>query len=747
MLAGWLLLTVLALPGLFQLRLDNSAERFFVDDAEALAQYRHASELLRSRVQGVRVVVFGDELWTEGGLRWLASFETKAPRIQGVAAAAGLYGHHRLDARRLGVDGSVALWPPSDIEAFRRRVLSDPLDLHAGWVTPDGAAASVLVAVDDPAQSFLDEEGPERLRGAVEELRRLAETAPPGVEVAMAGLPMVNQALDEEMERMMRTVFPWFALVAALGLVIGLRRKGEALMGLAYVLVCETVTLGLAGRAGLRLDLVTVVLLPLLFVVALATAVHVLMEFRRRRGTGSVAEAVLETFRVKSWPVLLTGVTTAVGFGSLTLSPVPPIRSLGAWSAFGLALSTFAAFTLLPALIALRRLKACRRQVQQREGGGRSGRWGAGWGVDWGGRWATWSIRRRRMVFGAFAVGALVAVAGLPRLHVDTNLLSYFAPEHTLHGQLATVEGFGFGSAQVDLWIECEPGSCAGFDVADRLDQLDQLGRLTRALRLVPGVRGAIGPDDVRLWILEPDGRTWFRWQAVLQTLPPPGHAARIALFAPSSSPLAPVLDRAESLAKEAFPNATVWVTGPYPLVVAAQRSLLRTMWLSLGTTALAIAVILLLVSERLAYVMVALAASLWPVLVVLGSLGWTGVPVEATTVMIAAVVLGLSVDDTLHVFGHLRHRQASPRPDPRSDIVSALGLVAPSLALSTAILVVGFLACAGSDLMPVARFGLLSAAALVLALGADLLLVPAALGPSSGRASEQENDGCDGQE
>lgn len=728
---AWLLVALVAFPGLFQLRLDNSAERFFVDDAEALAHYRHASDLLRSRVQGVRVVVFGDELWTEGGLRWLGRFETEAPRIRGVAAAAGLYGHHRLAA-----DGGVAPWPPAHPEVFRRRVLSDPLDLLAGWVTPDGAAASVLVAVDDPAQPFLDEEGPERLRGAVEGLRALAETAPPGVEVAMAGLPMVNSALDEEMERMMRTVFPWLALVAALGLAVGLCRQAEALVGLVYVLVCETVTLGLAGRAGLRIDLVTVVLLPLLFVVALATAVHVLKEFRRRLETGASVDAILETFRVKSWPVLFTGVTTAVGFGSLALSPVPPIRALGAWSAFGLVLLTFAAFTLLPALLALRRGSAGRQG--QRADPGHSG--------GWGGDWATWSIRRRRVVFGAFAVGALVAVAGLPRLHVDTNLLSYFAPDHMLRRQLATVEGLGFGSAQVDLWIECEPGTCGDFDAVDRLRQLDQLGRLTRSLRQVPGVRGALGPDDVRPWILEPEGRTWFRWQAVLQTLPPPAQAARIALFAPSSAPLEPVLERAESLARQAFPEATVWVTGPYPLVVAAQRSLLRTMWLSLGTTALAIAVILFFVLERVAHVVAALAASLWPVLVVLGSMGWTGVPVESTTMMIAAVVLGLSVDDTLHVFGHLRRPNLRSGPEP--DVVSALDVMAPSLALSTTILAVGFLACAGSNLVPVARFGALSAVALVLALAADLVLLPAILGgrPSS-HAPDEQNHRRDGQE
>jgi len=103
-------------------------------------------------------------------------------------------------------------------------------------------------------------------------------------------------------------------------------------------------------------------------------------------------------------------------------------------------------------------------------------------------------------------------------------------------------------------------------------------------------------------------------------------------------------------------------------------------------------------------------------------------VRIDSTTVIIAAVALGLAVDDTLHALGYFR-RALYGRRGAAAAAVRALGRGAPALILTTGLLVAGFGVCALSSFLPVARFGALTGLALLAALAADLLLLPALLG------------------
>jgi hypothetical protein len=219
------------------------------------------------------------------------------------------------------------------------------------------------------------------------------------------------------------------------------------------------------------------------------------------------------------------------------------------------------------------------------------------------------------------------------------------------------------------------------------------------------------------------------------------GGSARAMLLVPMAGfdRLEPVLERSR-LRAERIAGAETWITGTYPLVLAAQRSLLSTMVLSLTLTALAVAAVLRLLLGSARAALAALVPNLWPVLFALGAMGWLGVPIDSTTVMIAAVALGLAVDDTLHSLGYFR-RALAARGGPPAAAVRALGRAAPALILTTALLVAGFGVCASSGFLPVARFGGLTALALTAALAADLLLLPAVLGALPARAAARLRD------
>ncbi len=717
--ALYLALAALAVPGVLRLEIDNAPEEFFVRDGEALSRYRRF-QLDFGRDRFVRLVLSGPGVWTREGLAWLGELERQVADLRGVMGAIGLYGHH---APRL------AGWPPPDPAAFRARVLADPLDANAGWVSADGEMVSLLAVLYNLRSA---DQG--RVLAALADLH---SRAPPGVEVTLAGLPLIQRAFDDALLEVAARLFPALALLAVLLLAGVLRRLDAVVLPLLFVAVGQTLLLGAMGYLEVRLNLINILLLPLVFVIGLATAVYLLVHFRALRHEGVGAEAALrETYRARGWSVLWAGVTTGIGFGSLAASGVPPVRSLGIWSAVGIGVLTLAAFTFYPTFLALAR------------GRGREKTWSyEGFMQRLGEGWASWAVARRTRIRALFGGTAVLFLAGLAGLRTETDLLAYFRPDHPLRAQAERLEAQGLALVIAELTV-ARPGVArpGGARPAGRPDgpppfagpeDLDRLGRLVAGIRRAPLVLGAVSAADLRQGELPGTGGGTLR-QGLEQTpgtgqlapffLTSDGGTARVSVLISlrGADQLLPLFDELRRRAETAFPGARVQVTGHFPLILAALRTVLRTMVLSLTATVVLVALILrlLLGSSRLA--LLALVPNLWPVLAVLGGMGWLGIALDSTTVAIAAVVLGLAVDDTLHALGQFRLLVG--RLGPAAAAVATLGRTAPGHLLTTGLLAAGFGICALAGFLPVARFGALAALALAFALAADLILVPVLL-------------------
>jgi uncharacterized protein len=747
----WALLAAAALPGLLRLETDNSPPVYFVDGSPSLARY----EELRAAFGGgqqVRLVVSGEGLWSDRGLAWLGELEERAGRAPHAAAVLGLAGHHRSLGRLGGGGEDAAAWPPPDPLAFRRRAVANALDRNLGMIGPRGDVATVLVAIAPP-----DNRAEE---AAVAALGALLEEPPPGVAARAVGLPVLDLALDASSREVAGVYFPLLVAFAVALLAVCFRDLRGVVLPLFFVAAPELVLLGALGYLEVSFNLVLAVLPPLLFVIALATAVHLQVRFRDALEAGLRGrEAVRSTYRDKGWAVFWTGVTTMVGFGSLAVSRVGPVPALGLATACGIALVVAAAFSLYPALLsawgAPRALDLRTRAFERRFR--RLGR-----------AWAEGAMVQRGAVLALAAAAAGIALLGVPRLRVESNALTFLPVTHPARAGIEELETRGVGVAAGELFLTFPAGAGdsataggagAGFRRPDRLAELARLAGRLRELGAEPEVEtaaggaqvlGAVGAGDLAAEALAGAGIDFSGGllgglgpallldralqdpasrKAFAAFVTEDGRAARITLFVPARGhrELEWLFTRAEALGRESFPDARAAVTGEFPLMLETHRRLLATLGLSLGLTTLAITLIfrLLLPSTRLT--LLALAPSLWPVAMVVGIMGWSGVPLDTATVMVASVVLGLVVDYTIHTLGHFR--ELAPRLGRREAVAGTLERTAPAFVLTGAILAAGFGVCALSDFSPTARFGAFSALAVTLAVAADLVLLPALLG------------------
>lgn len=710
-LAAWGALCLAALPGLLRLEQENSAEVFFLAGTPEEARYREFAATFGGD-EVTRLVLSGPGLWTAEGLAWLGALEEGAAVLPGVDGVSGL-------ASRFAGTG----WPPSDPEALRAAALADPLARALGWVDARGEVATLLVATHPlPRRESV------ALAAALD---RLLAVPPPGVTATALGPRRLDAALDAYGAEIARRFVPLLALVSLLLLALSFRDAAGTLLPFALVAAALLPLLGAMGHLGVRFNLVLAILPPLLFVIALASAVHLLVRCREREAAGEEgAAATLATYAEKGRALAWTAATTALGFAALAGSPVGPVRALGLWGAAGSGLLLAASFTLFPVALAATH---ARRSLPER----RVERW-AGW---LGRRLAEAAVRRRGAIAALFALTALAAAAGLPRLRSESNALAYLPPEHPVRQQIADLERRGLGLSTLEIVLTAETDLGAP-------EPLGRIGALASGLAAEPLVLSALSPAELFAAAAEslplagflPEEAVAAELRGLLREDPgaagplpgwltPDGRRARITLFVPTvgHEELAPLRAAAGAAARRAFPEAEVALTGRFPLLLDMHRHLLATLGRSLAVALPALFAIFwwLLGSAPLA--LRALAPNLWPVLFVFGGMGWAGVPLDLATVMVASVALGLVVDNSLHTLA--RHREEARALGGRAAIVHRLEQSAPAYLLTGLILCLGFGVCALSEFAPTARFGLLSAAAVALAVVADLLLLPALFG------------------
>jgi predicted RND superfamily exporter protein len=703
-------------PGILRLKYDNSPAVFFPQDANALKDYNGFLKDFGSG-RAIRVAVGGEGLWTRQGLFWLDRLEEQVGKLPGMETAIGLAGLHRW---------LLLEWPPGDAREFRAAVLKESRDLTAGWVSRGGDTVTLLAVLADMP--------PQKERQTMDRLVALLQHPPPGIDARLSGLPVLEQAMDESLHVMASRVLPLLVPLAMLFLAATFRRIRDIVAPLAFVGVCLIILFGIMGYAGARLNLVNFVVTPLLFVIALATAIHILVRFReqvRQRQEKSMANAVLETYRDKAYPVLWTGVTTLVAFGSLVTGSLPPLRSVGLWSALGMALMTVMAFTFYPALLAGAKPAGHSRAAGSFER----------WARRLGRASARLAVRRRGLVTAAAVVTLSAAVLGIAGLKVDDNIGRYFPPHHPVRQELKRQEQSGVGVFSAELLLSAKDG--AGFQ--DPASQ-QRLASLTARLRTHRPIYGAIGSGDLVEAVLRSmhtGGKISqnSRWMALglMQSIPagrkllytlltPDGSNARIMLLVPMLSfhKMEKLFGEVIAEAGNMFPAAAVRITGQYPLLLLAQRKLMAGLIAALSLTLSCILLVFGLILRRPLLIPRVLLPNLWPVAMVIGAMGLLDIPLDSASVMTASVVLGLAVDDTFHTLGH--YLRLLPGSGPAGAIVLTLERTAPAHILTTITLTAGFAVCAFSDLLPIARMGTLSAIAIGLALVGDLVLIPSML-------------------
>lgn len=638
-----------------------------------------------------------------------------------------------LDASALVDLETVAV--PGEIERIRQRLRSHRL-YQNNLVSADLRVVSTLVIpsiVEDPSESHSAGGGEEPTSSQAELNARLTQAIYQIVQDApvpawVSGYPPAEFEAQRIVLRDLGTLSA-LALAIILLLVYVLLRRGWALILILLVAgwteLCALAWLAFSGSA---INIVT----STLPVVLLATSstytiylLNLLARVSQRAGPRSprLGPALLsEVIR----PCLLSAASTATGFLALLLMPVPAIRDLGVGLAAGIVGCLVASLLLVPAIVQRFDLRLEKLPLD-----GRFHWTGAGIAL----------ARRRGWVLLATGLVIVASLAGIARLQVESDPLTYWRSDHFhrrsddfirerlggslfLNATISTGQARGAMAPEVlqfaQRWIEFAERSPV---VSRTVSILDYLALIDLALDQGRGeYLGSRELASQYLIVYENSGDA-----ADLRHYIDFDRSALNILLRVDSRSSNEILQLQRDLldfAKTNLPQGAgevlrTEVLGTWLLFPKAMDAITRGMVRGLTLAAAVVLVVMALFLGSLRLGLVALVPNSLPTLVCLGALGWLGVPLSFGTSIVGCIALGLAVDDTAHVLGHLR------RGRTLEDVYRQVGR---ALTTTTLCLGAGFLALTLSGFLPLVHFGLATSATLVVALACDLFVLPSLL-------------------
>lgn len=536
------------------------------------------------------------------------------------------------------------------------------------------------------------------------------------------------------------------------------------------VVTCAATVIAMVGLLGLLGWPVTVVssnFVSLLLILNLALVVHLIVRYRELHQLHPDHDQftlVQATVHSKFVPCLYTVLTTMVAFGSLLVSGIRPVIDFGWMMVIGLGIAFVLSFTLFPAAVML--LKAGQPARLLNLTGSVTG---------------ALATTVTRWPAATIVVAAALGVAGLSgalQLSVENRFIDYFKKSTEIHQGMRLIDEKLGGTTPLDVLVDAPPAAPeedAGDDdyALDFLDDLEsdagiastsywlnssrlpEVQRIHDYLESLPatGKVMSIATAMDMFAALEPRVASEDFYLSVFYRRLP--DVVKEALFDPYLSDdgnqlrfSVRIYESSKDLERDAlleeiqrhiaeemgYGTEQVRLTGMMVLYNNMLQSLFRSQILTLGVVFGAIMLMFLVLFRSWRYAALGLLPNLLSAALVLGLMGWARISLDLMTVTIAAITIGIGVDNTIHYI-HRYREELEGRGDAWDAVARCHASIGRALYYTTVTIVLGFSVLALSAFKPTIYFGLLTGLAMTAALLANMTLLPALLASTERRA------------
>jgi hypothetical protein len=623
---------------------------------------------------------------------------------------------------------------PEEIERLRSDIRDNPF-LHEKIASSDGLALAIYVPIERKDMSY-------RIAGEIETI--LKTELAPGQTYHLAGLPVAEDTFGHEMFIQMGVVAP-LAFMVILLLVFLLFRRSAFLIPVGMdAMFAVFWSMGLLIGTGHTVHIMSSMIPVFLMPIAILDDLHVLSGFfDRYRIVGDKRRALIEGMRPLYKPMLYTSLTSAVGFSSLALVDIPPVRVFGLFVAFGIMAAWLFSMTMVPAVISLMSDERLRKMLPREGSGGFSvidrvlrpvGRF---------------SFYRARTVLVLGLVLLVLGIIGIRQVRVNDNPVKWFKDGHPMRVADTVMNRLFSGTYMAYLVAEGdrpgalkEPGALVYLDALQSYLEEDPLvGKTSSVVDIVKRINLVLHDNDPSYYEV-PDS--------------PEAASQFLFLFESSGDP-----DDLDNFLNREASKANIWVQmkggdnrqmqavedrlteffrdNPPPEGLAFRWSgltYINKVWQDLMVFGMlkailgsfAVVFILMLIEFRsLLLGVLSMVPLSFAILLSYGLIGWMGKDYDMPIAICSSLALGLGIDFAIHFLKRYQEHYAETG-DLEETNLYMFGEPGRAIARNAIVISLGFLPLMASTLTPYVTVGIFFALLMVFSTAATLFLLPAAL-------------------
>jgi len=599
------------------------------------------------------------------------------------------------------------------LQGFVSRDLVSPGSL----VSQNGRTFAINVVFDD------DVDGDRET--SVGEIREILTEYPGAV---MSGVPVVRAEAGRLTRSEIVRLVPITVLVIGVFLVVVFGQLRAVILPLLVGAISSVVCLGTMAWMLVPLSFSTAVLPSVILALACAYSMHFLTLSVGDSGGIDMVSDIANVGR----PVALSGATTSLGFLAMSTNEVQLISHLAIYGALGAIVCTLACLTIGPACAEIWPLRADASHFRR-----------VLFGRSAGQRISVFVLERRRTIVIVWGLALATAIGGLTRLTVSSDVINWFPENGELRESYRGIREHLSGITPVSVLITppndesaVSPRMLATIaEFSDALNELPYVGKtlaVSDPVRLVH--RELAGAD---LGDLPTDENLISQYMLLL------GAVEQMDDVVTRDYESANVLVRLDDNSSVSIAGFSAWshswwesngpadssvgVTGIMFEFARAQDAISRGGVLGLLIALGAVGVLVVAFFREGWLSLITMIANATPVLSILGVIGWMSMPLDAATVCVASLSIGIAVDDSIHVVSGYQNA-AQGGAAIRSAIERALSRVFPALLLTTLAIFIGFGVLGSSAIGLVANLGVTMCASVAVCLLADVTLLPALL-------------------
>ncbi|MBW1913855.1 MAG: RND family transporter [Deltaproteobacteria bacterium] len=589
-------------------------------------------------------------------------------------------------------------------------------------------------------------------------IRTIMNKYRPQSELFLGGISMVQ----DDMISYIKTDLKMFGLGVFLLLVIMLGIIFKRIRWIVLPMLCCFLSvlsmIGILGMFGLEVTVISSNFVSLQLIITLAIVIHLIVrycEFLAKNPEQDQRTLLQNTVRTKFIPCLYAALTTIAGFGSLLFCDIKPVIHFGWMMSAGILLSLLLTFVLFPAGSML--LKKQNPLPMPKEG-----------------RFSLTSFLARftesngTLILVLTGIFSVLSIMGISRLIVENSFIDYFKDTTEIYQGMKVIDQKLGGTTPLDVIVQFEASALMDsgeaeaendeffdpFDdmaeedngkywflddrmevvekVHDYLEGLPETGKvlsLGTMLKIGRKLNKGKSLDSLDLAVLYTKLPDRFRGLILTPYVNIENNEARFSIR---------IKDSLKSLKRDAFlkqikddmvnklnlEKDKVHLAGTMVLYNNMLQSLFSSQIKTLGFVALALMLMFLILFRSVKLALIALFPNLFAAGMVLGVMGWMNIPLDMMTITIAAISIGIAVDDTIHYIYRFRE-EIEKDSDYYKTLHRCHGSIGHAMYYTSISIIIGFSILVFSNFWPTIYFGLFAGLAMFIALIAALTLLP----------------------